>query len=884
MPDPRPDEFIEFAQLLTENAPDDYEPWLFRVEAGSKAPDLTYGSWKEERARMTVEEAVRWMESGGNVGIAGRPDGPLVNVDIDDEDETTIDDLKPTLIARSRSRTGVHGWYFEAPGADIPNIPTDNAGEVRANWQYVVAPGSYVETDPEDVPDGEEDHAGYYTIARADPVSSLRLPELPAVFREQTEQDTEQVEVDISEDISQPDSGENDDRQSALFDIEAADVVRKEGGNATTGDRWTALFHGSETGKNMSLSDEGLLHCWRHEVAHNGLQALVVLSDYRGGCQAVGAGHKRSGAGGSCLSNEDGAHIWHAWQYAKRNGYLPDDDPVPYSALLHLCRERELCAVSELPDGPDESLPSFAYNGAIESIRGHDDLDPGRKTTDEMGDGNDDSPDPEDILSGDADPPQDDADDGDEGEEAAEGIASWHDIRLAYAAADNADDRLAPRYDASRRLMDESHWRTIEESDSLWAYDEETGIFRANGEAKLRTRLDQKLEQQYRANEQRELAEKIRARTVIPEEEMGGPAHHVCCANGVLELYPDEITLHEHSPEFEFIGRLRTEYDPDAECPRFRQFLNESIPNETDKQKLQEFAGYTLLHWALPYHKALFLVGPTASGKSTFLDTIRTMLGEDAVSSLTPQEMSSERFSGAELYGSWANIRNDIPNEIIENTGKFKELVAGDPIKAEEKYQDPFRFEPTAKHMFSTNELPAASTDDRAFYRRILLVAFPKETPREERDKHLDDKLQAEHPGILNWALDGLQRLMKQDAFTGDRRPWETEETWEKWSDSAKRFDQLCLEEDGGSSLPTSEVWQAYLAFCEDEGIPAKSRQAQLTKALKSRGYGTDRAYIDGTRQRVLTGVAFTSRGEQYRDEDGSDGGGSPYEDGVSDY
>jgi len=135
MPEPRPDEFIEFAQLLTENAPDDYTPWLFRVESASKAPDLTYGSWKDESARMTVEEAVRWMESGGNVGIAGRPDGPLVNVDIDDEDETTIDDLKPTLIARSRSRTGVHAWYFEAQDADIPNIPTDDAGEVRANWQ-----------------------------------------------------------------------------------------------------------------------------------------------------------------------------------------------------------------------------------------------------------------------------------------------------------------------------------------------------------------------------------------------------------------------------------------------------------------------------------------------------------------------------------------------------------------------------------------------------------------------------------------------------------------------------------------------------------------------------------------------------------------------------
>jgi len=49
--DPRPEEFMEFHDLLVEQAPDGYDPWLFRCEAGSKAPDLSYGSWKDEEAR-----------------------------------------------------------------------------------------------------------------------------------------------------------------------------------------------------------------------------------------------------------------------------------------------------------------------------------------------------------------------------------------------------------------------------------------------------------------------------------------------------------------------------------------------------------------------------------------------------------------------------------------------------------------------------------------------------------------------------------------------------------------------------------------------------------------------------------------------------------------
>ena len=410
MSKPRPEEFRHFHDLLVENAPEGYTPWYFRVRAGSKAPATKYGSWKDADSRLDVDEAVAWMEDGGNVGLAGTGDckgcegrqsaycpvcegeqirDRLVNVDIDDEDETTPEDLKQTLIARSRSRTGVHGWYFAAPGEEIPNIPTNDAGEVRTNWQYVVAPGSYVDTDPEKVPEEHRDEAGYYTVEREAPVTSLRFNELPKVFREHHEE-TEQQDTDAELQYDLPEDGEDDsrdDRGSALFDIDAEDVIRKEGGSTDTADRWSSVFHGSDTDANMSVSSRGLIQCWRHGVTHNGFQALVTLSDYKDGCEQVGAAHKGSNAGSSSITNEDGAHVWHAWKYAKQNGYLPDDDPVPYSAIKHVCRERDLCAVTELPDSPDDgSIPAHAYDMALRTIEEHDELDPGRVPTDEIDD------------------------------------------------------------------------------------------------------------------------------------------------------------------------------------------------------------------------------------------------------------------------------------------------------------------------------------------------------------------------------------------------------------------------------------------------------------------------------------------------------------------
>ena len=448
----------------------------------------------------------------------------------------------------------------------------------------------------------------------------------------------------------------------------------------------------------------------------------------------------------------------------------------------------------------------------------------------------------------------------------------WGSIYAGYQNAGDSDERLGPRYDASRRLLHDEHFRTLIENDALYWYDPDLGIYLGEGEERLREMLDRNLHEQFKTNESREIAAKVRARTTVQQAEMGGPDQHICVGNGVLEVSADEITLRDHNPQFNFLARASTKYDPEAEAPRWQQFLDESVGNQTERRKLQEFAGYMLMHWALPYHRALFLVGPTASGKSTFLDTLRTMLGDDkgdqCVASLTPQEMTSERFSGAELHGAWANIRNDIPDELIGNVGHFKEIIGGDPIKAEEKYKDPFKFEPTAKHAFSANKLPEASVDDRAFYRRILLVAFPNETPLDERDPGLDEKLQAEHPGILNWALDGLQRLMQQGGFTGDRDPAVTEDTWRKWSNTVKRFADKCLRETGDGEITTADIWDAYLDYCEVEGIPTRDRQQEVTKELKKLGFDTGRAYVDGSQQRIVSGVEFSPRGEQHSEGD----------------
>lgn len=442
----------------------------------------------------------------------------------------------------------------------------------------------------------------------------------------------------------------------------------------------------------------------------------------------------------------------------------------------------------------------------------------------------------------------------------------WEYVYEQYANASDIDDRKPARFAATEVLSEDHHWANLEENDTLYAYDGDTGIYKSTGEKSVRELLVDHLREQYAKNEKSEILDQLRGRHTVSQDDMGGPPKHVPVRNGVLEVHPRETELKPHSPDYRFLGAVTTEYDPEAECPQFRAFLNDVVQTDAQRKKLQEYAGYTLMHWALPHHKALFLVGPTASGKSTFLDTIRAVLGDNTVVSLTPQELTGERFAGAELFQSWANFRNDIPSSLIEDTGAFKEITAGDSIKAEEKFKDPFRFEPNAKHLFSANQLPDAETDDEAFYRRVLLVPFPSSVPREERDPHLDDKLQSELSGVLNWMLAGLQRLLQQGRFTADRTPGETQRTWEKWGNTVDRFREICLEKSDGAELPKRKAYDAYHEFCEAESLPAET-QNKMTRRLKKEGIADGRATVNGKQQRVFIGVQLTGKGESYLDE-----------------
>lgn len=374
---PNINQFKQFISLLMQNAPKGYKPWLFPVTKGGKAPEgrVIYarapvdikekrGSWKALWARLTPQEAIKLMLLGYNIGIAGRSTDPLTIIDIDNPKYAHL--LKDTLIVRSRSRLGLHGFYWNYPNKKkIPNIPTEDSGEVRSQEMYVLAAGSYVPTTEEEITEEKKAeilkdiNLGYYTVEGAMAPTYITYEQLPKIFLDAVQKPKEVVHAQLKNKTVA-----RNGKHSALFDLTIKDLV-----SVKLDDRVAHPLHASETSANFSIdsSKPDLAHCWRHGVSLNALQFLVVRSGYMS-CVSAGTGHKNSGAGASRVTGDDGA-IFTAWLQAKKDCIIPEDDPIPVRGMCHIAKKHKLCSDDLIPKrGEAKLLPVKVYNKVLKIV------------------------------------------------------------------------------------------------------------------------------------------------------------------------------------------------------------------------------------------------------------------------------------------------------------------------------------------------------------------------------------------------------------------------------------------------------------------------------------------------------------------------------------
>ncbi|WP_254830467.1 phage/plasmid primase, P4 family [Haloglomus salinum] len=391
------------------------------------------------------------------------------------------------------------------------------------------------------------------------------------------------------------------------------------------------------------------------------------------------------------------------------------------------------------------------------------------------------------------------------------------------------------------------------------------GIWRKNGEQKLREYSRQALQSAHSSNIVGELEEEVRSRerTQVRREALGAPDGTVAVANGLLHLLErDGPQLEELEREHYAIRQINAEYDPDAPAPNlWLDHLERCVRDEQDRKRLQEYFGYTLWHHSQPFGKALFLLGPTDSGKGTAIKVLENVLGTENVAHEALGDLVDGRWGPAGLYESVANVRDEVTAGALKNVERFKELTGGgDTITAEFKNQDKFEFPVYQKFVYATNTIPTVKNADKAFYNRCLFVKFPNTIPESEQETDYHDRLLEERSGILNWMLDGLRRLMDQGKFTGERTITDKKAICDAFGNVTDRFVHNCLEVVDDSDVITHKKDMLNLAQAYAEQVDMDSpwdSQQGFTEDLKSYSGISDKQSkrITGDNTRVFSGV-----------------------------
>lgn len=311
--------------------------------------------------------------------------------------------------------------------------------------------------------------------------------------------------------------------------------------------------------------------------------------------------------------------------------------------------------------------------------------------------------------------------------------------------------------------------------------------------------------------------------------------------NGIYNILED--TLFEHTPDYLSITQLNARYDKEAKCPRFIQYLHETLPDD-QIPLVQEMLGYFLVP-VNNAQKCFVLVGEGGAGKSVFLRLIEEMLGKEHVSNVSWQALN-DKFKPAELYGKLANIFADLPTKNIDDNGIFKALVGEDFLTVEKKHRDPFSFVSHARLLFSCNNIPKNYGDkSEGFYRRLIIIRYDHAVSADKKDPMLLDKLCLEIDGILQFALEGLRRLMSRNwVFSETERNRIELQKYREDSNSVLAFLRDCCTEDENSEIATMELYAKYKEYCEDAGLKPcaqKTMTQEIRTAYPNAKHGKDK-------------------------------------------
>ena len=335
------------------------------------------------------------------------------------------------------------------------------------------------------------------------------------------------------------------------------------------------------------------------------------------------------------------------------------------------------------------------------------------------------------------------------------------------------------------------------------------------------------------------------------------PDKALACANGILDLRNRRID--RPSPLLFTCAATAIEFLPRADSPiRWLRFLRDVWGNdEESKSLLQEFVGLCMTS-DLSFQKILLLVGPRRSGKSTINRIIEALVGTESFHGGSFSSLESN-FGMQPLIGklvaSFPDVRVGDRSNSAMIVERLLNISGEDRQPIDRKGISVWSGRLRCRIVLGSNEFPNLRDQSGALNGRLLILKMTRSFYGEE-DRDLARDLLAEAPGIMNWALDGLERLYQRGYFVQPRSSADFMDEMGRLSSPMKAFVDDMVEQDPHAFVPCDQVYARWKMWCVDMGLKPTA-DSVFGRDLRSviPGIRNDKKMVLGTRSRHYLGL-----------------------------
>lgn len=310
--------------------------------------------------------------------------------------------------------------------------------------------------------------------------------------------------------------------------------------------------------------------------------------------------------------------------------------------------------------------------------------------------------------------------------------------------------------------------------------------------------------------------------------------------NGTVDLKNGK--LREHRAEDYLTQMAPVEFSADKTCPTYEEFLTNIFEKKSELIAfIQRWLGYSLTGCVKEQFLPV-LLGDGANGKSTLVEVVIKVLGNDYCGSAPPHLLMASRQGAhptevADLLGKRFIVANETDSDRAFSETRVKELTSSQRLKARKMHENFWEFDSTHKLCLLTNHLPAVGGGDHAIWRRLKVIPFnvlfwnsdDPEVPGKPRleglrqDKDLAEKLWAERAGILAWLIRGCL-AWQAEGLAPPEFVQEASNDYRNANDTVARFlleqcDSGGTEQNAGETA--SELADAYASWCMTTGAAA---------------------------------------------------------------